>query len=354
VAEFDGKYTDVYSLGAVFYRVLTGETPVAANLRRMNDTLAAAHTIDREVPGYVSAALSHAMRLAPEERMQSVTDLQAALTTPVKTGGLSSFGGLNLTQRQIKLVALAAAGLVLVAVLSIWAIFSSSRGKVTASSSSSSEESSSVSESESTPTPVTVPLLVGKTYKEISADSEYTQNFLFSVTYEYNSDYKEGEIVTQTPAAGVIVQPGTTIAITVSKGVQTVSMPNVVGLSLGDAKAALNAREIQYVTVPYPNPDGAYSANVVVQTDPAAGETVKVATDVVVLSVAVEPPAASSSETTASSSSTVPSSSYEVTTPSSSSSAAPSSAASSSASTASSAVSSEATTESASNAAPTA
>ena len=29
VAEFDGKYTDIYSLGALFYRALTGHTPVS-------------------------------------------------------------------------------------------------------------------------------------------------------------------------------------------------------------------------------------------------------------------------------------------------------------------------------------
>lgn len=69
VAEFDGKYTDIYGLGALFYRVLTGKTPVPANLRRMNDTLPPAHTVDKEIPGFVSAAIARAMRLAPGERM---------------------------------------------------------------------------------------------------------------------------------------------------------------------------------------------------------------------------------------------------------------------------------------------
>ena len=84
VAEFDGKYTDIYGLGALFYRVLTGKTPVPANLRRMNDTLPPAHTVDKEIPGFVSAAIARAMRLAPGERMQSASDLLAAITAPEK------------------------------------------------------------------------------------------------------------------------------------------------------------------------------------------------------------------------------------------------------------------------------
>ena len=89
VAEFDGKYTDIYGLGALFYRVLTGKTPVPANLRRMNDTLPPAHTVDKEIPGFVSAAIARAMRLAPGERMQSASasDLLAAITAPEKDEG---------------------------------------------------------------------------------------------------------------------------------------------------------------------------------------------------------------------------------------------------------------------------
>ena len=53
------------------------------------------------------------MRLAPGERMQSASDLLAAITAPEKDEG-----GFRLTQRQIKCLALGAAGRVLVAAVS--------------------------------------------------------------------------------------------------------------------------------------------------------------------------------------------------------------------------------------------
>ena len=71
VAEFDGKYTDVYSLAAVFYRVMTGIEPLGANLRRMDDNMPSARTANRELPGFVSAALARAMRLVPAERIKA-------------------------------------------------------------------------------------------------------------------------------------------------------------------------------------------------------------------------------------------------------------------------------------------
>ena len=148
VAEFDGKYTDIYGLGALFYRVLTGKTPVPANLRRMNDTLPPAHTVDKEIPGFVSAAIARAMRLAPGERMQSASDLLAAITAPEKDEG-----GFRLTQRQIKFLALGAAGLVLVAAVSIWAIVSASGGGEASSSSSASSSSKDSSISRYTAAP---------------------------------------------------------------------------------------------------------------------------------------------------------------------------------------------------------
>ena len=65
--------------------------------------------------------------------MQSASDLLAAITAPEKDEG-----GFRLTQRQIKFRALGAAGLVLVAAVSIWAIVSASGGGEASSSSSSS------------------------------------------------------------------------------------------------------------------------------------------------------------------------------------------------------------------------
>ncbi|MFQ8831775.1 MAG: serine/threonine protein kinase [Ruthenibacterium lactatiformans] len=160
VAEFDGKYTDIYGLGALFYRVLTGKTPVPANLRRMNDTLPPAHTVDRD-PGLCLGG--HRAGHAPCSRRAHAVCVRpsAAITAPEKDEG-----GFRLTQRQIKFLALGAAGLVLVAAVSIWAIVSASGGgEASSSSSSSSSSGTSVSSGSSEVEVFTVPSFVGKIYR---------------------------------------------------------------------------------------------------------------------------------------------------------------------------------------------
>lgn len=113
VAEFDGKYTDVYSLAAVFYRVMTGVEPLGANLRRMDDNMPSARTANRELPGFVSAALARAMRLVPAERIQSASELLAALTAPSREVTGSKWDQLReklgMTDRQLKILGIAAA-----------------------------------------------------------------------------------------------------------------------------------------------------------------------------------------------------------------------------------------------------
>lgn len=69
VAEFDGNTPISMAWARCFTACSRARRPCPANLRRMNDTLPPAHTVDKEIPGFVSAAIARAMRLAPGERM---------------------------------------------------------------------------------------------------------------------------------------------------------------------------------------------------------------------------------------------------------------------------------------------
>ena len=278
VAEFDGKYTDIYGLGALFYRVLTDRTPVPSNLRRMNDTMPTAHALNSEIPGFASAAIARAMRLIPAERMQTVPELIAALTTPEKDEG-----GFRLTPRQWKFIAIGAVGLALGAGVSIWAILSASgRGEsssesVFSSSMASSSVSASLSESEpdSVTQTFTVPSFVGKKYAEVAADAKYTQYVGFLQEHEFNNDYAVGEIIRQSHPQGTQVATGTVITLTVSDGPETAVMPKVIGSLRADAEAALSALRIRYTTVEIVN-EGMYIEGTVVKCSTDEGTAVVV------------------------------------------------------------------------------
>lgn len=286
VAEFDGKYTDIYGLGALFYRALTGRTPVPANLRRMNDTLPPAHTLDSEIPGYVSAAIARAMRVAPAERMQTAPELIAALTTPEKEEE-----GFHLTPRQWKFIAIGAAGLVLVAGVSIWAILSASgRGQSSSGSETSSlSESLSASVSESASASLaetfTVPRLVGKKYADVAANPEYTQYVGFLQEHEFNNDYAAGEIIRQSHPEGTQVATGTVITVTVSDGPETRVMPTVLGRPQADVEKELTEQNIKYALYPIVN-DGTYIEGTVARCDTDAGTIVQIGTQTVTLYIA--------------------------------------------------------------------
>ncbi len=63
---------------------------------------------------------------------------------------------------------------------------------------------------------------------------------------EYNSDYQKGMIFYQSPQAGRGIKPGTTIYVRVSEGSDKVMMPDVVNLTLDEAKKRLDEQKLRY------------------------------------------------------------------------------------------------------------
>lgn len=64
----------------------------------------------------------------------------------------------------------------------------------------------------------------------------------------YSSTVDEGKVVQQSPAANSTAKAGDTVTYQLSKGVQTVSVPSVVGMSEADATAALKKAGFSVVT----------------------------------------------------------------------------------------------------------
>lgn len=77
--EWQGTWTDVYAVAAVLYRILTGCMPLDAYTRTRNDTMVEACRVNPRIPQHISRVLARAMRVRGEERIQTITELVAAL-----------------------------------------------------------------------------------------------------------------------------------------------------------------------------------------------------------------------------------------------------------------------------------
>ena len=74
-----GFYSDVYSLGAVFYFIVTGKKPLDAAARLLQE-MKAPKTLASNLPDIANETILKAMALKPEERYQNVGELMVTLT----------------------------------------------------------------------------------------------------------------------------------------------------------------------------------------------------------------------------------------------------------------------------------
>ena len=67
-----GSWTDVYAMGATFYRALTGKVPMAAADRAMGRPLQSPKDLGVNIPDLADRAIMHALNLRPEDRYVSM------------------------------------------------------------------------------------------------------------------------------------------------------------------------------------------------------------------------------------------------------------------------------------------
>ena len=260
-AEFSGRYTDVYALAAVTYRLVTGQTPVSAPQRRVRDSLESAHSLEPGVPTYFSQVISCAMRLDPAKRMQTVPELMSALANPSVASAMFDTGETQVSTK--KILGAAMVVIVVLAVLLLWAVLGPMVGGDDAGADSSASDGSS-----STALPTVspeedlrlIPSFVGQNFNEIRTSELYAQ-YRFVPTEEYSSEYAEGVIMSQTPAGGTPQTEETpVIEITVSLGENRIIMPDIIDYTEENAKARLDTYDILYSMVELEY-DGSYTAD---------------------------------------------------------------------------------------------
>ena len=79
-----GAYTDVYSLAATLYVMLTGELPFPSQFRKQNIALTPPKQFNSEISDRVNAAIMKGMDLSPQNRPQSVQEwLDLLIPKPV-------------------------------------------------------------------------------------------------------------------------------------------------------------------------------------------------------------------------------------------------------------------------------
>lgn len=295
-AEFEGRYTDEYSLAAVFYRMVCGQAPVPAAQRMVTDSNPRAKSVNGSLPLYVSQVLQLGLRLRPMERIQTVPQLYQALSSKEYTAELTRTmkpeAPVHTAQPEperkehlLSLKALLAGIVILLSILillTLWSVLSQHIHQPAASAAESEPASSEVMVPQNL-----VPNFIGMDYTQVQNNREYTSMYLFYVTEEYSDTAPAGQIIQQEPSADTVLKAGETIRLVVSKGPQMAEMPNIIGFTQDGAVKELEARGLVASCFMVVN-DGSYASGCVVRTSEEPGTKVEVGT-VITVYIAADP-----------------------------------------------------------------
>ena len=284
--------TDIYSFSACIYRALVGSNPPSAVSREANDKLMIPNTIAEKIPMHVIKALVNGLQIYPEKRVKTVEDfrelLDAAPAVKAKAaveqediyqkgakGGYPEYNESNGDKKRKAVVAILIILIVAAIAAAVYVV-----------------QFSGLIDNGKNNTTTTQPVKtyqvpnfsgVGYTQSDIENNGAWNEQFKFTFQGEYSADTEEGIIFKQSVAAGETVDQGSEIILTVSKGIQTQTVPDVRGLVLDEDTKQLEDLGFKVSTVEVYN-DGTHIANTVKNTDasaPAAGTLAAVGEEVI-------------------------------------------------------------------------
>ena len=236
-----------------------------------SDLLSAARGEGVNAPAVTAAMKTVPMPVNPTPSTQATTALpRTATSAPVISSGQTGVqpavgsSGTNNSRRNRQMMWIAGVLLAMAAIIGLYALFSDSspdpKPMDTASASSTDK--------------VTVPKLTGMTEKQVRKTLE-DEGLVFVKGSDQASDtVKAGQFVSSSPSPGSTVSKGQKITVHFSSGNSEITVPDVTGLSLDQAKRKLDRAGLKVGKITSSSGNSATSGTVV-STSPEAGESVE-------------------------------------------------------------------------------
>ena len=279
--------TDIYGFSACIYRALSGTNPPDAKSREANDKLMIPNSIAETIPMHVIKTIGNGMQIYPEKRIKSIAEYRehldaapAVIAKAAKTEAqaeyieeddYSDYNKSNVKSRVIIII------LVVLIIGAIGAgVYVVLKDRV-----NSPEQTTATTQSVN----YEVPDFVSNGYTQVDVQNNgaWNERFAIEFEYEYSTDVEEGIVFKQSVPAGESIASGSEIILTVSKGIQTQTIPDVANMTVEEATKLLESMGFKVSSVEVYN-DGAHTPKTVRSTSssaPAAGEVAAVGEEVI-------------------------------------------------------------------------
>ncbi len=277
VTEFQDTGTDIYSVAAVLYRMITGVEPQDAKERYTADNLKVARGLAGNIPNLATSAIHRALRLSISERtsdiMQLLEEFEAAPSAPAQNINKPQQSKKNSGMNPLIIVVIV---MVLLAGIIIYYAYSLIQSTLVPENPTDSENQaddlveSVVSEAINSQL---TPRIIGMMYADVLADTDLQNKYLFSIEEEYNVNYPEGQVYAQQPLPEEPYVDGQTILLRVSLGPEIGVIPaELYGMTKEEAMALLSEMGVSYEF--YNRFDDSATAGTVIYSEPSVGDDV--------------------------------------------------------------------------------